>query len=248
MARLDPKTNLLSVLLVGAIGLVVVVGLLSFALLGRVDVASIEPAGDGSGLPDTVAAADLDLGELSKFAAITERPVFFESRRLPVVEMDEDGEPDELLAESEPELEIPDLDAKVAGIIITPEVRLAMINDQSSNETLVLREGMAMAGDKSAWKISEIRGRSVRFATDSGEQAELELEVETAALTAGNGGARRRTSPAEQSEPAAQANAANGDDQDAARERAEEIRRRVAERRAQLRAEAERRAQQRDDG
>ncbi|MFN2334272.1 MAG: hypothetical protein ABR550_07600, partial [Wenzhouxiangellaceae bacterium] len=156
---------------------------------------------------------------------------------------------EEAVVEAEPDAEIPELGALVAGIIITSDMKIAMISDQQTNETLVLREGMTLAGEKSAWRLAEIRPRGVRFSTDSGQQRELELAVETAALQAGSGGQRRtaRATPTEQA--AEPSEPENQDAQQEARERAEEIRRRVAERRAQLRAEAERRARdQQNDG
>lgn len=247
MIPLDPQRNLLSVLLIAAIGAAVLVGLAGFLLLGRVDVDSIPPAGDGRGIDAEVRSPALDIGELSEFAVITDRPVFFEDRQLPVIETgDEDDEVE--VVEVEPEEEAPELNATVAGIIITPDMKLAMVSDNNSNETLVLREGMTMEGDKSAWRLEEIRARGVRFATDAGGLEELELEVETNALAAGAPPRRRQQ---QDRQPQAEGNGESEPDDDAqaaARARAEEIRRRVAERRAQLRAEAERRAREQQDG
>jgi general secretion pathway protein N len=249
---LDTRNNLLSVLLIGAIGVLVLVGLASFWLFGRPDVAAIDPAGRTPAVVDRAVADNPELAELSAYDTIVERPVFFADRRLPVMEVAAEGE-----AEPEPEpavaaAETPPLEASVAGIIITPEMKLAMVTDRSSNETLVLREGMALAGEKSAWKVARIRPRGVRFETDGGDSEEVELEVETAALKAGTPPAQQRAAAVEQSQQrAAQAEEqadAQTDAQAEARARAEEIRRRVAERRAQLRAEAERRARENNDG
>ncbi len=246
---LDTRNNLLSVVLIGAIVFLVLVALLSFWLLGRVDVAKIDPDPASGSIIDRPVAENPSLAELSEYARIVERPVFFADRSLPVMEvagLEEAEEEPEVL----PEAEIPELEASVAGIIITPEVKLAMVTDRNSNETLVLREGMAMAGDKSAWKVASIRPRGVQFETDGGRTEDLELEVETDALQPG---ARprpteARTAAAAQPADAAQASEEGESQQDAARARAEEIRRRVAERRAQLRAEAARRAREQDDG
>ena len=253
--KLDTRNNLVSVMLMAGIGVLVLLGLAAFVLFGRVDVERIEPAR----APDSIIGRSVlqkpELAELAEYSAITERPLFFADRRLPVIEV-AGGDDSELADEPEPvtEVEIPELEATVAGIIITPETKLAMITDNSSNETLVLREGMAMAGEKSAWKISTIRPRGVEFETDGGRTEALELEVETAALTTG-AQPRRRTSQAndrqqqrEQQQDAPDEQAGGEDAEAKARARAEEIRRRVAERRAQLRAEAERRSREQDDG
>lgn len=244
--KLDAQRNLLSVTLIAAIGAVVLIGLAGFLLLGRVDVDSIPPAGGDAGISAEVRSPALDIGDLSEFAIITDRPVFFEDRQLPVVESGE-GEEEVEIVEVEPEEQTPELNATVAGIIITPDMKLAMVSDNNSNETLVLREGMTMEGDKSAWRLEEIRARGVRFATDAGGMEELELEVETAALATGAPPRRPRSEREPQADDNAEAQP-DDDAQAAARARAEEIRRRVAERRAQLRAEAERRAREQQDG
>ncbi len=248
MMRIDGSNNLLSVILLAGIGLAAVIGALNFLLLGRADADRIEPAGAAATVDGEARSPTLEIGELDRYAVITDRPVFFEDRQLPEIdtgeEVDEGAETEVAVVE-----EVPDLEARVAGIIITPDLRLAMIADPRGQDTVVLREGMALEGDLSAWKLEEIRARSVRFATDSGRSADLELIVETDALASG---APTRPPPnARQAaaEPTADAETEPVDNeaQAAARARAEEIRRRVAERRAQLRAEAERRAREQRD-
>jgi general secretion pathway protein N len=245
----DTRHNLLSVMLIGAIALLILIALLSFWLLGRVDVAKIAPDTASAGIIERPVAENPSLSELSEYARIVERPVFFADRSLPVMEV---AGVDDEVEESEPlpEVEIPELEATLAGIIITPEVRLAMVTDRSSNETLLLREGMTMSGEKSAWKVASIRPRGVEFETEDGQTEDLELEVETDALKPGARPrpAATRAAAATESDEAAETPADNQSQQEAARARAEEIRRRVAERRAQLRAEAERRAREQDGG
>lgn len=253
MNWLDTRNNLLSVILVAMIALVVLTGLMAALFMGRVDVSRINAATVADGDIALQTARSPGLPEFSEFSMVLERPVFFEDRTLPVIELADDGEQGETPEESPaPVAELPALKAKVAGIIITPELKIAMVTDNDSRETLILREGMAMAGDKSVWKISEIQPRGVRFETDSGKSEQLELEVETKALAAGAQPPVRSAAAAPQEAVAADTPAQNEQDSDAeaaARARAEEIRRRVAERRAQLRAEAQRRAEQaRDDG
>jgi len=248
--KLDTENNLLSVMLLGGIGLLALAGLVVFVLFGRADVESIDPVEADSSLIDRPVATKPPLAEFSEYSAIIERPLFFADRQLPVIELAGD-EPGSAVEEPEPEpaVEIPDLEATLAGIIITPELKLAMVTDNSNKETLVLREGMAMGGDKSAWKIAEIRARGVQFQTDGGRTQDLELEVETAALETGAPPQRRTAASDEEQEEAPEASADQNDGEQAdARARAEEIRRRVAERRAQLRAEAERRAREQNDG
>jgi len=248
--NLDTRNNLLSVVLMAGIGFLVLLGLAAFLLFGRADVESIAPARAPDSIIDRPISQNPELAELDEYTTIIERPMFFADRQLPVIEVAGAGE-DEAEDEPEPvvEVEIPELEATVAGIIITPETKLAMITDNSSNETLVLREGMAMTGDKSAWKIARIRPRGVEFETDGGKTEALELEVETAALRTGAPPRRQTAQAGQASDQDAPVEQAGGEDaEDQARARAEEIRRRVAERRAQLRAEAERRSREQDDG
>lgn len=250
--NLDTRNNLLSVMLMAGIAFLLLLGLAAFLLFGRADVETIAPTRAPDSMIDRPVSQNPELAALGEYSTITERPLFFADRQLPVIEL-ADGSDAAMEAEPEPvaEVEIPELGATVAGIIITPETKLAMITDNSSNETLVLREGMAMAGEKSAWKIARIRPRGVEFETEGGRTEALELEVETAALKTG---AQPRRQTAQAAEPEQQTEApaeeqAGGEDAEAqARARAEEIRRRVAERRAQLRAEAERRSREQDGG
>ncbi len=247
MIQLDTRTNLLTVLLLAGIAGLVLLAVLLLLLFGRVNVDAIESATLPPRASLDARTPDIALDDLSEFAVITNRPLFFQDRSLPVIDSGEEVV-DVPVVEEITEEPTPDLNAKVAGIIITPEMKLAMVNDRNTNETLVLREGMSMEGDKAAWRIDEIRSRGVRFVTDRGEEAELELEVETRALAAAT--PQRRPSPqtAQQQQPSPSEPVNNDDAEAAARARAEEVRRRVAERRAQLRAEAERRAREQQGG
>ena len=247
MIRLDPQRNLLTVLLLGGMAFLILLGLLFFVLFGRVNVNAIEPATVPPRASLDARTPDISLDELSEFAVITGRPLFFADRQLPIIKSGDEVAEQPQEEEAPVEEPTPDLNAKVAGIVITPDMKLAMVNDQNTNQTLVLREGMSMEGEKAAWRVEEIRDRGVRFVTDRGEQAELELEVETRALAAAPAPPRANQAA---SEPSAQPNqpATNQDAEAAARARAEEVRRRVAERRAQLRAEAERRAREQQGG
>ena len=189
-------------------------------------------------------------------AAILQRPLFFADRSLP--EVVDEQEAARLAAQAEQQAEEEsaplELDARLAGIIITPDKRIAMIADNKSKKTLVLREGMALEGEQAAWQIAQISERTVSFA--AGEQsAELELQVNTKGLPAP---AAARTSSAARAETNntqranqqqnAQQNTNNASDAASRREQtAAEIRRRIAERRAQLRAERARQAQDGND-
>jgi len=140
-------------------------------------------------------------------------------------------------------------------IVVTPDLRLAMIRDDAANETVVLREGMSLEGEQAAWRLDSIDPRQVNFISVDGRESLLELSVNTSSLAAGSSGLSSRgedQNPAPgQGDDQSQPTDPEVSQQSEARARAEEVRRRVAERRAELRAEAERRArlqqQQRDN-
>ncbi len=260
----DTQRNLLTVLLVAGIGSLVLVGGAQTLLLGRADVDRIAPSGEVAIDASDVDAPETGLEQFDSYRAITERPVFFADRRLPVVEvLDEAEEVEEPPPEMAEEVNVDDLRAVVAGIVITPDLRLAMVRDEAANKTVMLREGMSLEGDQAAWRLERIESRTVSFVSVDGRESGLELKVNTAGLTAGSPGqirtpASRRAEPepvsAEDEQEArtevgTETEGTSPADADA-RARAEEVRRRVAERRAELRAEAERRArlqQQRRD-
>lgn len=250
---LDPQRNLLTVLLVGALGLLGLIALILFIVFGRVNAERIGANAAGNIEQVQVDVPETGLDEFERYSAIMERPVFFSDRRLPVVELAEEGNLDEVDDEPEAFEDVSDLNAMVAGIVITPEMKLAMVKDQAADKTVVLREGMSLEGEQAAWRIDNIRPRMVSFVSVDGRQTDLELKVHTSGLTVGTPAPARRQARAQQSsgdddEPAAEAGAEQTSEaeqlSEAARARAEEIRRRVAERRAELRAEAERRARQ----
>lgn len=235
---LDPQRNLLTVLLVGVLTVCGLALVAQALLMGRPDIAAIAPAGGDEGPRAMVSSPETGIESLDAYAVITEHPLFFEDRTLPEIEP-EDGPDDEaVLVEEEPKQPVEELKASIAGIIITPELRMALVNDTAANKTLVLREGMSLEGDQADWRLDAIAPRKASFVASDGKQAELELEVNTSAIDSG-----RRPSRPDSDGRQASDRSGQSDDADA-RARAEEVRRRVAERRAELRAEAERRARQ----
>ncbi len=247
---IDTQNNLLTTLLAALLGAFVLIGLVLLVIFGRVDVDRIAPHGETTVPRVEVAVADSELEPFDEYVEILRRPVFFSDRRLPVVEVVDEDEGAELAMDDEIEEEsVADLKATVAGIVITPDLRMAMINDQEINRTVVLREGMSLEGEQAAWRLDRISARQVDFVSVDGQRTNLELKVNTRGLTAPT--LQRQTRDAEAAGET-DAEAVNGEQEraeldDEARTRAEEIRRRVAERRAELRAEAERRAQEQQE-
>jgi hypothetical protein len=254
------------------LALVLLAGLLALLLGGT---PSVTPADDGAALAgaDSLVPVRFDDRPAGVFTgAILEQPLFFADRRLPDMVDEQDAE---ALAAAEAEAAaaaeaVPQLDARLAGVIITPDKRLAMVADNKARKTVVLEEGMALEGDLAAWRLDRIDAREVSFAAD-GETAALELEVNTQGLKSPAGGAAARATPQRLKSPAGgaaaratpqrlpvNASAANSADPTQAssaasaaaaqrQQTADEIRRRIAERRAQLRAQRAREAAAKGD-
>jgi len=178
-------------------------------------------------------------GDPERYAAITRQPLFFSDRTLPPVEdPSEKEQAQEAEAVADEAAEIGELNARVTGIIVTPDTRIAMVEDNQSNETRIMREGMALDGEQAAWRLVSIEERKVSFAAGD-KTAERELEVYTRGLKAPAATSSRNRGPAQ----SAGSGSRNNNRSETA---AEEVRRRIAERRARLR-EARQRAQQRQD-
>lgn len=245
-AMLDFQRNLLTSVLIIALAVLGVIALLLVVGHLRSNVDRIAAAGDGSVPPVTVAEADAGLQAYDYYATITQRPLFFPDRRLPVLVQHVDSAAPEPEPEPEPD-PIDPLKAVIAGVIITPETKLALVNDQEAGKVMIMREGMSLEGPQAAWRLTGIEERGVSFESADGQRSTLELTVYTESLVAGDSGLPARSSAADREVSEADGEASEAD-AEAARSRAEEIRERVAERRAELRAEAERRARQQEEG
>lgn len=244
MIKLDFERNLLTTILLLALVMLALIALVVLVSSLRTGVDRIAASGDGRVDAVYVAAVDAELEEFQRYAAIVERPLFFPDRRLPVLEVAVvDAEAPPPPPEPEP---VEPLKAAIAGVVITPEVRLAMVADEEAGKTVILREGMALEGVQAAWRLTDITPRGVAFASEDGRSSTLELKVHTASLEAGSSGLVSRAQAEESTEH--MTDERTEADAEAARSRAEEIRQRVAERRAELRAEAERRARAQEEG
>jgi hypothetical protein len=169
---------------------------------------------------------------IESFAVVTDRPVFNESR-LPELETGEGGDADDPDALAEdvvvdaPELEL-------AGVVITPSLRMVTLRQKNAKESLVAFEGQPLQGDYGSWHVSRIEPREITLAAGDGRELELQLQVHDAKIA---------PPPKAEKKPAAvaaeQAAADDETTEDRPLTRAEEIRQRIAERREELRRAAE---------
>lgn len=156
------------------------------------------------------------------------RPMFSPDR-LPFVPpvIEDDNEPG-------PVIEIPELNAQLTGVVITPEQSYAMILDTSTNQRETYKVGMPLDGELGGWTLNSIQSRKVTLVSDDDKTEELELEVYSQQLNAGSKSNKSRKSNKKDSK-----NTNTSEDiREEKKKNADDIRKKIAERRAQMRAEA----------
>lgn len=159
--------RLITMSLAGACGVMALAGVLAWMGAGR-----------GYGwLPETEAPPVTGVGHIdtdavvmppdSEFAEVRQRPIFNEDRKpTPIVEPTKD----EIV-------QVVPLNITLTGVVLTPDVKLAMVRDNAKNEAVSLRIGMPLPGEQQGWTLAEIRSRSVVFKNPQDETSEVELEV-----------------------------------------------------------------------
>ena len=193
---------------------------------GRVAEATASP---GSALPSPKPPVPDRIGPLAQYSAAATRPLFTEDRRprsfLATAQAGEGMEPGEN-----------NLDFLLTGVLISPQVRLAILQPTGGGESQRVREGNSPEG-ASGWRLIEVQPRRALF-EGAGGQASLDLRTygdagapPAAAAVATAAGAPPPPPPPPPPANAA-ADAAAPADQQA---RVEAIRRRIEARRAQLR-------------
>ena len=143
------------------------------------------------------------------------------------------------LGELEPEPPIDNivaqpLKAKVTSIMIIGEDKYAMMVDQMTNEKITLEQGMPLPGEQGLWVVDQIDARQVTFVSEGEEPVSLELEVFNGTL----GGQSRSNNTASTNKNKPKPNNAVENKSAKKKNSAEEIRKKIAERRAQMRANA----------
>jgi hypothetical protein len=196
----------------------------------------LSPSGSRSVSDDENRVAGLDLPELGgtesleEYAVITERPVFNESR-LPILDLDEAGDDEELQPE---DVEAPEM--QLAGVVITPTLRMATLREKDNPNSLVAFEGRPLEGNFGSWQISKIEPRQVTLTSGDGEEMQLQLQIHDVKIA--EPPTPEVPAKADEQQREREIAAADGDG-DKPLSRAEEIRQRIAERREELRRAAE---------
>lgn len=184
------------------------------------------------------------LQSVETYADIGERPLFNPDRRpLPPEEGTGDTPPDDAAPSPSP------LDIAVTSIIMTPQVKIAIVTDNRSGKSQSLKVGDTLEGEQAGWRLTELEPRKAVFAGPSGSsavdlrvfdgaggQAPTPVAVMNVQQEEGDG------SSSQPEQVTGQAAPADGGRAEAMtpEARAEMIRRRIEERRRQMREEADR--------
>lgn len=192
--------------------------------------------------------AQTPIAGLADYAQVGERPLFNADRRpIPVVAAP--GAGDGEAAPAAP------LDVVLTSVILSGDTKIAIVLDKKTNKSQSVALGGALAGEQSGWKLVELEARKAVFEGPTGRtDAGLRVfdgqggEAPTAmAPPPPPAGTDPNAAPPAQPQPDAQATAGLNQPQGQAQtpeSRAELIRRRIEERRRQMREEAERANQQ----
>lgn len=185
-----------------------------------------------------------EIGTLSEYLVINEKPVFNESRQ-PVID---DVEIDSSVVGTD--IEVKDApDVRLTGVVITSSMKIASLTPADTNlETVMAHEGDSLTGEFVGWQVTAVNPRAVLLESRDGQSLELDLQIHDTKIQeppAIEPAASVSAQAAAASALAGQDTQATGED-DEPLSRAEQIRQRIAERREELRLEQE--AQQSQSG
>lgn len=206
--------------------LLLVAGALAFIWSGPAS-SGVEAISGDNLVNTAVSSPSNDLGPISQYKLVTDRPVFEETRR-PVVSVEVD-DPTEGLEEQRvagtPEVSL-------SGVVITDEKSIVTLKPVNGGETIIAIEGQPLGEDYPGWAVTDIKPRKIVLNSLDGDSLELDLAINTRPMA---------EPPKPEPPPAAEGEQASGeaDSEEPPLSRAEEIRQRIAERREELRRQAE---------
>ena len=224
-------------MILAAISGVFVLLALGMAIVGSLPV-SVETAGAETEITsdNKTNMTARQIGTLADYQIVNEKPVFNDTRN---PEIDDEESTDEELTG---EIEVKDApDVRLTGVVITPGMKIASLTPADGNlETVRAHEGESLTGEFVGWQVTAVNPRTVVLESRDGQSLELDLQVHDAKI-------QEPVAPVVAPNPAslsnAQALAGKGseetDEGDEPLSRAEQIRQRIAERRAELRQEQE---------
>lgn len=230
--------RLLTLALAGACGvLVLVLAGQRWLAGGGSEVDAIQVSAFDAAAPSSLETRRFELPSRSEYAEVTARPLFNEDRR--PAEQSDMEQPDEALVAEQSPAELPPV--SLTGVIITPEQRIAMLQNTKNREYVTLKEGEPLEG----WTLEEVSRRRIVFSTGAERQV-VELEVYTGNL---GGGRSRGGSRGDRAGSGGNGDQAGEDQAEQAASATEQIRERIQrerERRRELIEEARKRSRERN--
>lgn len=136
-----------------------------FGLAGRITPMADDPA-LVQALPKLPAPAPERLGPLSQYADIAARPLFSENRQ---------PQPFYIAGKEEAAAAAPSFDWILTSVLITPKLKLAILQPPQGGEGVRVKLGEEPAG-QTGWRLAELQPRSAVFEGPSGRRA-MELRV-----------------------------------------------------------------------
>ena len=73
-------------------------------------------------------------------------------------------------------------DVELAGVVITPDLRVATLRVKGEEASLLALEGQPLEGDFGSWRVSRVEPRSAVLESASGDQVRLELQIHDAII------------------------------------------------------------------
>lgn len=205
-----------------------------------------EPAELEPELTQPMQQIEFKLPDLAQYIEIYQRPLFTNDRKPRPIE--------KAGAVASTEAPPVPLNATLLGVLIDPERQVAILRDNASSAVIRVRQGMPLPGDLSGWTLQELGPRKAIF--DGGAQqgtAELKLDMSKTPVAGApppgmpppglpqSPGAPPQQ-PGQPAQPGAAPAAQALPTDEAARQA--EVQRIIEQRRAQMRAEAEKMNQQ----
>ena len=218
--------------LIAACGVLLVMVLVLWAGFGRGYGWYAPDDGSAPRLPDPAQLQRLsfEMPPIDHYVEITQRPLFADDRK--PIPPDEAGDgPGE---EDQTAPPVP-LSVALTGVVITPEVKVALLRDLSSNKSVSVREGMPLPGNQAGWTLVEIHPRKI-VVSDAGDKT---TEVELTPPGSNPGPPGQNAAPAAANTGAAQSASSTQD------KAAADLRARIEARRQELREQAEKLRQKR---
>lgn len=225
----------------GFVALLLLLAIWFSATLPRVQGDAGEALADQPARPDAQ-APQWKMPEASAYDESSARALFSENRE--PLKIDRSKSPSGMAGSAENAAPQVPLNITLGGVIIAPNLRLAIVTDNATGKVVTLKEGMPMPGDLGGWTLRDIERAKVTF---NGGESLGDTVVELKPFGSAQGGSPFNAMLGQEQQQLVQPATVNnniymppGMADAEAQARAEEIRRKVEQRRQELRDEAAR--------